>query len=83
MTHADGIMMMRALNDGLSIPAGATVSLQPSGLHIMFLDLKAPLTAGQTFDLDLTFKMAGKIRVPVTVGDVAGGAPADPHAHHH
>jgi copper(I)-binding protein len=49
----------------------------------MFLDLKAPLTAGQSFDLELTFKSAGKMTVPVTVGDIAAPKAADPHAHHH
>lgn len=83
MTHDDGVMKMRELADGLPVAAGQTVSLAPGGLHIMFLDLKEPLTAGQTFDLELTFKSAGKITVPVTVGDVAAGKPADPHAHHH
>lgn len=83
MTHNDGVMKMRELADGLPLAAGQTVSLAPGGLHIMFLDLKGPLTAGQTFDLELTFKTAGKITVPVTVGDVAAGKPADPHAHHH
>lgn len=84
MTHEGGVMKMRALADGLPVPAGATVSLKPGGLHIMFFDLKGPLTAGQTFDLELTFKTAGKITVPVTVGDLAGAKPAsDPHAHHH
>jgi len=84
MKHEDGVMKMRALAEGLTIPAGQTVLLAPGGLHIMFLDLKAPLAAGQTFDLELTFKSAGKITVPVTVGDIAAPKPAaDPHAHHH
>lgn len=84
MTHEGGVMKMRALADGLPVRAGATVSLKPGGLHIMFLDLKGPLTAGQTFNLELTFKTAGKVTVPVTVGDLAGAKPAaDPHAGHH
>lgn len=84
MTHEGGVMKMRALAHGLPIPAGATVSLKPGGLHIMFLDLKGPLMSGQKFDLELTFKTAGNMTVPVTVGDLAGAKPAaDPHAHHH
>jgi uncharacterized protein YcnI/copper(I)-binding protein len=83
MTHEGGVMKMRALADGLPVGAGKTVSLAPGGLHLMFLDLKAPLTTGQVFHLDLTFKTAGKITVPVAVGDIAGSKPEDPHAHHH
>lgn len=83
MKEENGVMKMRALSDGLDIPAGSTVALAPGGLHLMFLDLPAPLTEGQTFDLTLTFKTAGTIIVPVTVGEVGAGKQADPHAHHH
>ena len=84
MTHDGGVMKMRALTNGLDLPAGATVSLSPGGLHIMFLDLKQPLTAGQTFDLELTFKTAGKIKVPVTVAAIGANGPAtSAHEHQH
>ncbi|MGE5266079.1 MAG: copper chaperone PCu(A)C [Deltaproteobacteria bacterium] len=83
MKHDDGVMKMRALTDGLTIPAGKTISLSPGGLHIMFLDLAAPLVAGQKFDLELTFKTAGKVTVPVSVGEIAAPKAADPHANHH
>lgn len=83
MTHDNGVMKMRELGDGLNVAAGSTVEMKPGGLHIMFIDLKEPLVSGQTFDLELTFKEAGKMTVPVTVGEIAGTQPADPHAHHH
>ncbi|MCU0954060.1 MAG: DUF1775 domain-containing protein [Hyphomicrobium sp.] len=83
MKHEGGVMKMRALGEGLVIPAGKTVSLSPGGLHIMFLDLAAPLVAGQKFDLELLFKTAGKVTVPVSVGEVGAPKPADPHANHH
>ncbi len=84
MTHDGGVMKMRALTNGLVVPAGATVSLSPGGLHIMFLDLKQPLTAGQSFDLELTFKTAGKIKVPVTVAAIGANGPETPgHEHQH
>ena len=49
----------------------------------MFLDLAAPLVAGQKFDLELAFKTAGKVIVPVSVGEIGAAKPADPHANHH
>ena len=84
MTHDGGVMKMRSLANGLDVPAGATVSLSPGGLHIMFLDLKQPLTAGQSFDVELTFKTAGKISVPVTIAAIGAAGPATPgHEHQH
>ena len=37
------VMRMRALDGGLEIPAGATVTLAPGGFHLMLMGLKAPL----------------------------------------
>ncbi|HYN39562.1 MAG TPA: copper chaperone PCu(A)C, partial [Rhodospirillales bacterium] len=46
-------------------------TLQPGGLHIMFMDLSAPLAAGGIFPLTLTFAEAGAVNVTVNVKDVA------------
>ena len=46
-------MQMRALPGGLDLPAGSAVALKPGGYHVMLLDLKAPLKAGDTVDLQL------------------------------
>ncbi len=83
MRHEGGVMTMRPLADGLDIAAGQTVTLGPGGLHLMFVDLAAPLTAGQTFDLELTFAKAGVIKVPVVVQEIGASGPSDPHASHH
>ena len=45
-------MQMRAIR-GLDLPAGKSVALRPGSLHMMLLDLKAPLVAGSTVDLTL------------------------------
>lgn len=60
------MMGMREVTQ-IDIPAGAEVRLEPGGYHVMLLDLPAPLTEGQTFDLTLTFEQAGEIVVPVEV----------------
>ena len=63
MIEEDDIMSMRTLPDGLSIPAGETVSLVPGVAHIMIYGLDAPLVMGQTIDLSLTFETAGDVNV--------------------
>jgi len=52
MALNDGIMRMRAI-PGLALPAGKTVELKPGGYHVMLLDLKAPVSAGQQVPLTL------------------------------
>ena len=51
-------MKMRQV-DAVPLPAGQAVTLSPGGYHIMLVDLKAPLVAGQSFPLTLTFEKAG------------------------
>ncbi len=55
----------------IEIPAGQTVMLKPGGYHVMLMDLAAPLAAGQTFDITLTFETAGEKTVTATVSDTA------------
>ncbi|MBS0320190.1 MAG: copper chaperone PCu(A)C [Proteobacteria bacterium] len=79
MSMDGGMMKMRALPNGLPIPAGGKVSLAPSGYHIMLMNLKQPLVAGQSFPLTLTFAKAGSIDVDVNVESMgAMGAGGDP-----
>jgi copper(I)-binding protein len=53
MREDGGVMRMREL-DRLELPAGQTVRLAPSGTHLMLLQLKHPLRAGDSVALDLT-----------------------------
>jgi copper(I)-binding protein len=53
----------------IELPADETVSLEPGGLHAMLIDIAAPLTAGQTFTITLTFAEAGEQEVTVEVRD--------------
>lgn len=67
MTMTDGAMMMAPLEDGLAIPAGETVTLEPGGYHIMFIGLTRDLKAGESFTLELDFETAGPIEVTVPI----------------
>lgn len=88
MTMSGDIMTMGPVEDGLPIPAGQTVALQPGGYHLMFLQLAAPLVQGDSIDVTLTFEGAGDITVPLSIqafnARAEGDAPqgADPHAGH-
>jgi copper(I)-binding protein len=55
----------------LPVPADGTLALEPFGDHLMLVDLAAPLTTGETFDLTLQFATAGDVTVPVEVRDDA------------
>ena len=67
----DQAMTMVELADGLELPAGEAVNLEPGGYHVMLLQLAEPLVAGETFDLTLTFETAGTQVVSVEVRDNA------------
>ena len=74
------VMKMRQLENGLVIPAGETVTLEPGGLHIMFMGLHGALAEGEKVPVTLSFEKAGDITIELDVAATAATAPA--HAHH-
>lgn len=62
----DGIARMRPV-PVLHVGADEVIEFAPGGLHIMLMGLGQPLTAGQTFTLELVFELAGTRRVTVSV----------------
>jgi copper(I)-binding protein len=76
------VMKMAELPDGIEVPAGATVTLNPGGFHIMFMDLKQPLVEGTKVPLTLNFEKAGSVEVQLDVGGIAATGPAMDHAMH-
>jgi hypothetical protein len=75
MAMRDGVMRMRALADGLAIPAGETVALEPGGYHVMFMELTAPLAAGDTVRATLRFEPKGAIELPFAVAPLGASRP--------
>jgi copper(I)-binding protein len=55
MSMNNGVMKMRML-DVLDLPVGKTVKLEPGGFHLMLIDLKKPLKAGENIEISLTVK---------------------------
>ena len=78
MAMKDGVMVMRPIPDGLTIPAGGSVELKPGGYHIMFMDLKSPLKEGTSVDGTLTFEKAGSVPVKFQVEGLGASGSAHP-----
>jgi copper(I)-binding protein len=61
-----GISKMRPVK-GYDIPANGTFELKPSGSHLMLMNLKAPLKAGERVPLVLRFQNSGEVKVELEV----------------
>jgi copper(I)-binding protein len=78
MSMDGNVMKMRALPNGLALPAGKAVELKPGGYHVMLMDLKQPLKAGDTVPLTLvieatdgkreTLQLQAPVRAPAGMG---------------
>lgn len=64
------VMQMRPLADGLPVAANSYAELKPGGLHIMLINLKQPLAAGEVLDLTLNFEKAGEVQLSVPIRDM-------------
>jgi len=71
VTVKDGeILRMREVN-GYEIPAQGAFELKPAGAHLMFVNIKAPMTQGQKIQAVLRFEKAGEVKTAFTVGQPA------------
>jgi copper(I)-binding protein len=61
-----GMMMMRPITK-LGVPAGGKLEMKPGGYHLMLINLKRELKAGQVIDLILVLQKAGRIPVKAKV----------------
>ncbi|WP_309643060.1 copper chaperone PCu(A)C [Phenylobacterium sp.] len=75
MSMTGGIMRMRQLKDGLTLPAGKAVVLKPGAEHLMIIGPNQPLAAGGTVPLTLTFKKAPAQTIQAPIRDAAAAAP--------
>ncbi|PXW98087.1 hypothetical protein C7444_103181 [Sphaerotilus hippei] len=78
------VMRMRAV-PGLDLPAGKAVELKPGGYHVMLMDLKQPLKAGDSVPLTLVLegrdrqRQTLEVKAPVRA---LGGQPMMEHKGH-
>lgn len=80
MAVVNDVMNMRQLEDGLVIPAGESVALEPGGYHLMFMALSEPLSAGDTVTVTLEFEKAGPVEVDFAIV-TPGARPSQGHQH--
>lgn len=76
------VMEMRKV-DRIDVPAGGKAELKPSGYHLMLMELKEPIVAGETLKIELTFDKAGKMTVDVPVIAIGAQPPASAGGGHH
>lgn len=80
MSMADGIMRMRPLPEGILLPPGEAVRLEPGGLHLMLVGPMGALAQGTRVPVTLRFERAGEVTVELAVE--AAGARASAHQGH-
>ena len=84
MTVVNDVMRMRAI-DALDLPAGRTVELRPASYHVMLMDLRQPLNAGERVAITLVFEDRAQRRftqqVEATVRGMAAAPPPRSHGH--
>ena len=85
MSETNGVMKMRKV-EKIDIAAEQSVELKSGGYHIMLMDLKKPLKAGDTIPLTLTFESGETETVNATVEARSKAAQShgthDAHGHH-
>lgn len=82
MAMEGDVMKMRQLPEGLAIPAGETVVLEPGGYHLMFMGLNSAIAEGDVVPVTLIFEKAGTITLDLIAAGTAADAPAEDHSGH-
>ena len=70
MSMEGNVMKMREVKS-INVPANGVVDLKHGGLHLMFLNIKAPFTAGSTVPVKLKFAKAGDVEIKLPVENLS------------
>ncbi|MFC5584339.1 copper chaperone PCu(A)C [Nitratireductor kimnyeongensis] len=81
MEMNNDVMVMRPVKDGLTIPAGETVTLEPGGLHVMFMQVERGFQEGEAIPLTLGFEKAGTVDMELMTGPARDKASDGGHNH--
>ena len=67
-THINdgGVMRMRPV-ENMPVPAGGTTELKPGGLHLMLMQLKQPIKAGDKLPITLIFEDGSRKEIEAEV----------------
>jgi copper(I)-binding protein len=86
MTIDKDVMKMRALPNGIDLPAGKAVELKPGGYHVMLMDLKQQMKEGNTVPAMLVVegkdKKRSTIEIKMSVRPLTTSGKAE-HEHKH
>lgn len=74
-----GVMRMRPVEGGLDIPAGGIVELRPGSYHLMLLELRQPLRAGESVPVTLNFASGPPVQATFQVRSAAQAAGGGGH----
>jgi copper(I)-binding protein len=69
----DGVTRMEHQEDGVPIPAGASLAFAPGGYHLMLMQLDRRLEKGDSVPLTLRFERAGAIETELEVRGLTAG----------
>ena len=73
-TNDEGVSSMARAGE-IEIAPGATVLLEPGGLHAMLMRLQRPMAEGEKFSMTLDFSDGGEITVEVPILGIAARGP--------
>ena len=73
MRNDGGVMRMRALPDGVIVPAHGRIEFKPGGYHLMLIRPTRALAEGGRFDATLVFQRAGRVTATFEVRGMGAG----------
>lgn len=73
MRNDSGVMRMRALPEGVVVPAHGRLELKPGGYHLMLIKPRRALVEGGHFDATLVFQRAGRVPARFEVRAMGAG----------
>ena len=73
MRNDGGVMRMRALPDGVVVPAHGKLELKPGGYHLMLIKPRRALVEGGHFEATLVFQRAGRVPARFEVRAMGAG----------
>ena len=81
MTMENDVARMREMPEGVEVPAGGELALEPGGYHLMLVGLDAPLSEGDRVPLTLRFE-SGTIDVELDVRAMGASGGSSGHGGH-
>lgn len=72
--NAEGVSSMAPAGE-IMIGPGDSATLKPGGLHVMLMQLQAPMTEGESFQLTLLFSDGGEVTIEVPILSIAARGP--------